>query len=306
MNIEPILQSQLYGFEREFNDLVNLFNSNKLPNKILLSGPKGSGKCTFAYHLMNYILSLKEDFSYALDDLKINIENKSHKLFINKTSPNFFSIDVSKEKKSVDINQIRILINNLNKSSLNSKPRFVLIDNIEFLNVSSVNALLKIIEEPNNNVFFILIANNKRILPTLKSRCLIFKLSLSFKKSIEITNKIIDGNIFELLNDDYINHYSTPGYMINLLHYSQTHNIDLFNLRLKDFIEFLIKDNHFKKSNLANEILYNLIQFFLRTKLSSINFDYYQVFLRKINITRTYNLDEESLLMEFQRNYLNA
>ena len=56
MNIEPILQSQLYGFEREFNDLVNLFNSNKLPNKILLSGPKGSGKCTFAYHLMNYIL----------------------------------------------------------------------------------------------------------------------------------------------------------------------------------------------------------------------------------------------------------
>ena len=94
--------------------------------------------------------------------------------------------------------------------------------------------------------------------------------------------------------------------MINLLHYSQTHNIDLFNLRLKDFIEFLIKDNHFKKSNLANEILYNLIQFFLRTKLSSINFDYYQVFLRKINITRTYNLDEESLLMEFQRNYLNA
>ena len=36
--------------------------------------------------------------------------------------------------------------------------------------------------------------------------------------------------------------------MINLLHYSQTHNIDLFNLRLKDFIEFLIKDNHFKKA----------------------------------------------------------
>ena len=86
-------------------------------------------------------------------------------------------------KKSVDINQIRILINNLNKSSLNSKPRFVLIDNIEFLNVSSVNALLKIIEEPNNNVFFILIGNNKRVLPTLKSRCLLFRLSLSFKKS---------------------------------------------------------------------------------------------------------------------------
>ena len=44
-------------------------------------------------------------------------------------------------KKKIDIDQIRNLINNLNKSSLNSKPRFVLIDNIEYLNLNSINAL---------------------------------------------------------------------------------------------------------------------------------------------------------------------
>jgi DNA polymerase-3 subunit delta' len=74
-------------------------------------------------------------------------------------------------KKSIDINQIRNLILNLNKSSFNTKPRLVLIDNIELLNINSVNALLKIVEEPNENIYFILI-NNKKILPTLKSRCL--------------------------------------------------------------------------------------------------------------------------------------
>ena len=63
--------------------------------------------------------------------------------------------------------------------------RFILIDNIENLNKNSVNALLKIIEEPNENVFFILINNNeKNILPTLKSRCLTFKINFTFNESI--------------------------------------------------------------------------------------------------------------------------
>ncbi len=35
------------------------------------------------------------------------------------------------EKKNIDIAQIRNMITNLNKSSFNSKPRFILIDNIE-------------------------------------------------------------------------------------------------------------------------------------------------------------------------------
>ena len=81
-------------------------------------------------------------------------------------------------KKNIDINQIRDLIVKLNKSSFNNKPRFVLIDNIEYLNINSINALLKILEEPNDNIIFILINNNKKVLPTLLSRCINFKISL--------------------------------------------------------------------------------------------------------------------------------
>ena len=52
--------------------LKNLYIQNKLPNQILLSGEKGVGKCTLAYHLINYILSADEDFSYDLKNFKIN------------------------------------------------------------------------------------------------------------------------------------------------------------------------------------------------------------------------------------------
>ena len=182
MNLVPINQTELYGLDDEFNEFVKLYIQNKLPNKILLSGEKGIGKSTLAYHLINYILSENEENSYNVEKFVIHSENRSYKLIQNGTSPNFYLIDISSEKKSIDINQIRNLINNLNKSTFNSKPRFVLIDNIEYLNLSSVNALLKILEEPNDNIFFILIHNNKKIVSTLLSRCLNFKISLTKKK----------------------------------------------------------------------------------------------------------------------------
>ena len=44
MKLEPINQTKLYGLNNELEYLINLYNSNKLPNKILFSGPKGIGK----------------------------------------------------------------------------------------------------------------------------------------------------------------------------------------------------------------------------------------------------------------------
>ena len=57
MNLKPQTQNILYEHGKVFQNITNLFDSNKLPNKILLSGVKGSGKATLAYHLINYIFS---------------------------------------------------------------------------------------------------------------------------------------------------------------------------------------------------------------------------------------------------------
>ena len=309
MNLEPSSQLNLFSHREEFQKLINLYKNNNLPNKILFSGEKGIGKCTLAYHLINYILSSNEDFSYDLDSLKIIPDNKSFKLVQNKSNPNFILVDIQEEKKNIDIGQIRNLILTLNKSSFNNKPRFVLIDNIELLNINAVNALLKILEEPNDNINFILINNNKRILPTLKSRCLNFKIRLTSKQSIEIANKILDNNYNEFLNEDLVTNYSTPGEILNLIDFANKNDIDLIETNLKDFIKKIIMEKLYKKNNSIKNLIYSLMEFYFRKNVSVTNIkliNSYSYFLKKIENTKTFNLDEETLFMEFEDSILNG
>ena len=309
MNFQPFTQKILFGHNLIFDNLIELYNNNKLPNKILLSGEKGIGKSTLAYHLINFILSSDEDYSYDKKNYKINPDNKSFKLLMNKTNPNFYLIDVNEDRKNIDINQIRELILNLNKSSFNLKPRFVLIDNIELLNTNSVNALLKILEEPNDNINFILINNNKKILPTLKSRCLNFKVFLTKEESVEISNRIINKNINDLLNHELMNHYITPGQLLKILEFSDEYEINLKNINLKEFLLILITDRIYKKEKSINKIIFYFIELYFRNNISANNnnlFELYRYFLTKINNTKIYNLDEETLFMEFEDKVLNG
>tara|TARA_B100001093_G_scaffold370596_1_gene355556 strand:+ start:619 stop:1548 length:930 start_codon:yes stop_codon:yes gene_type:complete len=302
-------QLNLFGHDALFLNLVGLYTNGNFPNKILLSGEKGIGKCTLAYHITNFILSSDEEFKYETNNLKINPDNKSFKLIQNKSNPNFILIDVIEDKKSIDINQIRNLILNLNKSSFNSKPKIILIDNIELLNLNSVNALLKVLEEPNQNVHFILINNNKNILSTLRSRCLNFKVQLSAKLSIEITNKILQTDCSNFLNDELINNYSTPGELLKLIDFASRNNIDLVKNNLNDFIKNIILDKLYKKDTFIKDFLYSLIEIYFRNNITIENIKLitlHKYFLQKMHNTRIYNLDEESLFMEFEDSVLNG
>ena len=306
MNLIPSNQTHLYGLENEFYEFVKLYNNKKLPNKILLSGQKGIGKCTLSYHLINFILSKNEKFSYSLENFTINQENKSFKLIQNGSNPNFNLIDVNTDKKKIDIDQIRNLINNLNKSSLNSKPRFVLIDNIEYLNLNSINALLKTLEEPNENIYFILINNNQRINPTISSRCLNFKISLTNEKILTISNKLLNDNIYNLINKDLLNYYFTPGKIYNLVKFSKEKEIDLSNININSFLSLLINKTYYKEDNNVKNIVYDLVESFLLKKISIIYSDLFSYFLKRINDTKNFNLDEESLFIEIKSKLLNG
>ena len=309
MNLNSSTQQNLYEHHEIFNHLSKLYLNNKLPNKILLSGEKGIGKATLGYHLINFVLSENEDCSYDIKNNKINSKNKSFKLIQNKSNPNFNLIDVAEDKKNIDINQIRELILNLNKSSFNNKKRFVLIDNIELLNLNSVNALLKILEEPNENINFILINNNKRVLPTLMSRCLNFKIFLTYEQSIKIINKLINEDINNIVNKDLVNHFSTPGKLYELLNLAKDFDLDLKNSDLINFLKSLIKNKTYKKNKPVIQIIYSFIELYFRNNISTQNiklFNHYHDFIKKINDTKIYNLDEETLFMEFEDKVLNG
>ena len=309
MNLSPSTQLNLFEHKKIFEDLSKLFKKDKLPNKIILSGEKGVGKATLAYHLINFILSEDEDYKYNYKNNIINPENKSYKLIQNKSNPNFNLIDVLQERKNIDINQIRDLIVKLNKSSFNKKKRFVLIDNIELLNINSANALLKILEEPNEDINFILINNNKRALSTLKSRCLNFKVYLTKDQSIRIINQVLNDDIHNIINNKLLDNYITPGKLFKIKKFSEEHLLDLVNLNLNEFLKKIFRDKIYKKDKSIIEIVYSFIELYFRNNISSENISLlksYHYFLDKINNTKTYNLDEETLFMEFEDKILNG
>ena len=305
------MNTKLFGLDNNLKKFIDLFDKGKLPNKILLSGPKGVGKCTLSYHLINYIFSKNEDHNYDLTENEISKENKSFKLIENGSHPNFHLIDLLEDKKNIEIAQIRKMINYTTKSSFNDCPKIILIDNTEKLNPNSINALLKIIEEPNENVYFILIQNNnENILPTLKSRCIIFKINLSFSQSIEITNKLLNDNVFDLLNTDLLNYYDTPGNYINLINFSKKNNLNLNDYDLKNFLNYLIEQKHYKTNTFINEFIFNIIELYFLKKINIYKnkdkiLTYYSKFIKKSQQCKLFNLDSESLFMDFKLKLLN-
>ena len=80
MIINSKSQKKLYGLSYYLNSLIKIYDSASSSNKILISGSKGIGKSTLAYHFINYIFSKSEEFPYNLKDNFINQSNISYKL----------------------------------------------------------------------------------------------------------------------------------------------------------------------------------------------------------------------------------
>ena len=312
MDMKPSENTKLYALEGFFTEFTKLYNDKKIPNKILLTGKRGVGKSTLAYHVINYALSLNEEHKYDISKFYINKNNRSFKLIQNNSHPNFYLIDLLDEKKSIDIDQVRTMITYTYKSCFNDSPRFILIDNIEYLNKNSNNALLKIIEEPNDGIFFILINNNeKNILPTLKSRCINFKINLTFDETIRTTNLLLNKDIFEIINYELINYYTTPGEIINLINFAEEKKINLKKLTTLELLILLIDNGYYKKNKYVKRLIINFIElFFLKeykssTAKNSLLYLYHK-FIYKIHNMEKFNLDEESLFLEFKSKLLNG
>ena len=310
-SLTPNTQTKIFSYKKNLHEFINLYDTEKLPNRIILNGPKGIGKSTLAYHLINYIFSKNEEFKYNVNDLEINTSNRSYNLLKNNTHPNFHLIDLMVDKKVIEISQIRKMITYSNKSSFNNKEKIILLDNVEDLNLNSINALLKIVEEPNDNLYFILILDSKKtLLNTLKSRCLKFNLFISRDESISITNKILDLKIHNIINEDLISHYNTPGDYINLIKFSKNLHLDLKTINIKDFLKLIIKEKYYKKNLLCKKIIYKYIELYFLILTNQNNYNIkvntlYDKFIRKISNIKKFNLDEESFFIEFESKVLN-
>ena len=309
--MKPENQYKLIGHNTIFDELVSFYNNGILPSKILLSGKKGIGKCTLGYHLINYIFSKDEENKYDFANKKINLNNNSYKLIQNSIHTNFYKISLQDAKKSIDIEQIRNMINFTQKSSFNNKEKIILIDQAEYLNRSSNNALLKVLEEKNLNIIFILILNNeKKILKTIKSRFIDFKINLEKKFVSEIVNNYFEKDIFDSINSEFKVHYFTPSFYIDFVSLCNEIDFDYQKLDINDFLEYFISEKIYNKK-LNNKYDFKLFfeLYFKKRILKIYNTEivnYYNYFNKKYFEINKYNLDVEPFFIEFNSKILNG
>ena len=303
--LEPFEQLHLYGYNSKFIFFKKLITNNRIPKCSLLSGAKGIGKATFAYHLVNYLLSRSEKNNYSIDELKINPENHSYKLLKSNIHPNFYLLNAIENGGEIKIDQVRDLLKFLRNTTYNNNIKVIIIDNIEDLNKNSSNALLKCLEENTNNTFFLLIYDDtKKLLSTIKSRCVEFKFFLKDQEKYNIFEKLTqqyfdNTNIKNIFESFY---FETPG---NLVRYMTSLNIDKIDILSNniDNIEYLI-DEYLKDDD---SVILSLLLIFIEkfynnlylSKISKINIFYYNKFkiLNLINEMKIYNLDKKNTFL---------
>ena len=301
---------KLFCYNSLFKEFVDLDNRNKLPNNILLTGQEGIGKSTFAFHLVNYLFSKSEDFSYNVEENEIYTENKSYNLLTNLTHPNFFILTKNEEKKNIEIDQVRNMHNFLNKSSFDNKKKIILIDGAEDLNLNASNALLKSLESSNSQNYFILTQNSsKYLIGTIKSRCLKFMLNFNYSDLQAIVFNYFNEDLFNQLNDDFRSIIVTPKFLINHILFINENKLNLINTNVNNILHYIIDNKLYKKNNFILNNFQTYIEiYFTKMYSKTKDFIYYENYLKTVEentLINKFNLDLDSFFIKFGNKYFN-
>lgn len=258
----PKYSLKLYGLGDKLDFLIKLYNSKKLPRVLMLTGKKGIGKFTLINHLLNYIY---DNENYDLINKTINDKTQFYKQYLNNIFPNIIHLQ-GDNFKNIKINDIRDLKSKILKTTILEKKRFIVLDDIELFNTNSLNALLKIIEEPSSENYFILINNKtKPLIDTIHSRSLEINILMSNEKRIKVIESLIQINNLDVFIDFNLLNL-TPGDFLSFNKICKENEINieddyLGNLRL---LLSIYKKN--KDINTINMILFLTDYYFYNRK----------------------------------------
>jgi DNA polymerase-3 subunit delta' len=181
----------IIGNQKAIKLLDRIATSGKIASAYLFVGPESVGKFTTALNFATKIIAGDGKINSDLIVIAPEIEPASTRG--DRSSTRGGEKKGISKKLDIKIETIRELQHKLSLTSTGGKYKAVIIDSAEKLNRMAQNALLKTLEEPNEKVVLILVAQNeKKILPTIASRCQ--KIRFGVVADTEIAMIIPSGN----------------------------------------------------------------------------------------------------------------
>ncbi len=184
----PRETQRLIGHDRAEAAFLEAFNSGRMHHAWLITGPRGVGKATLAYRLARFLIATPpEDGDAGLfgappppETLNIAPDHPVSRRITAEAEPGLFVLrramdDKSREPKLktvITVDEARKLRGFFGLSNTEGGRRVVIIDAADEMNVSTANAILKLLEEPPKDAVLLLVCHQPaRLLPTIRSRC---------------------------------------------------------------------------------------------------------------------------------------
>ncbi len=175
--------------------LENSFKKNRLSHAYLFEGEKGTNKFATALYFAQMLLCESPDEKPCqVCDNCIRVIHRTH--------PNLWIIEPVKEM--IRKRQIQDLQEEFSKTSVEPGRKIYIIKDIETINISAANSLLKFLEEPHPSVHAILTTSNTlRVLPTIISRSQIITFPTLDQKVIyhKLLDEGLEGEIARIVSN---------------------------------------------------------------------------------------------------------
>lgn len=169
------------------SELIELIAQSRLPHAVLLESVDPQLCYNTSVFIAKALLceNLSAEGACGSCTPCIKVETDNH--------PDIYFLRPDDTSKSIKVDMIRELRDDAFLKPNEAHCKIYIILSAEAMNDSSQNALLKILEEPPENVFFILSCSSaERLLQTIRSRVEAYKLDNS---ETEFSSAVIDDNI---------------------------------------------------------------------------------------------------------------
>lgn len=220
----------LVGNEKVKEYLNSTIENKNISHSFIFVGKPGIGKKQFAHQYAEMIMCLQDgkcDGNSVKCDSCIKFEGNAN--------PDY--AEITPDGKTLKIEQIRNLQARIVEKTITSRRKVYVIDDADLMSEESQNCLLKTLEEPPEYAVIILIVSNEsRILPTIKSRCVIIKFQPLTSKEIKQVKPELSDDLIQLLEGSLLNaenieqkkeQYAQLSNLVNVLENKQL--VEVFN-----------------------------------------------------------------------------